>query len=161
MSESMVQLTFALPSFEDPMSAALSHSMEFETLSLHANSQHQIALQCVLPEAAHEGDIISLSATLPNARVAQYYTEKKLNQFDLEQGRITLRLNQITHRRGFVMQMILHGKHGTLKNSLQFDMHINQFGSGYTIPVTSITPPKSHRVRQYLASMGTALISLF
>ncbi|HCP97157.1 MAG TPA: hypothetical protein DIT74_05520 [Pseudoalteromonas sp.] len=161
MSESMVQLTFALPAFEDPMSAALSHSMEFETLSLHANSQHQIALQCVLPEAAHEGDIISLSATLPNARAAQYYTEKKLNQFDLEQGRVTLRLNQIAHSRGFVMQMILHGKHGTLKNSLQFDMHINQFGSGYTIPVTSITPPKPHRVRQYLASMGTALISLF
>ena len=72
-----------------------------------------------------------------------------------------LRLNQIAHSRGFVMQMILHGKHGTLKNSLQFDMHINQFGSGYTIPVTSITPPKPHRVRQYLASMGTALISLF
>jgi len=157
----MVQLTFALPSFEDPMSAALSHSMEFETLSLHANSQHQIALQCVLPEAAHEGDIISLSATLPNARAAQYYTEKKLNQFDLEQGRVTLRLNQIAHSRGFVMQMILHGKHGTLKNSLQFDMHINQFGSGYTMPVTSITPPKTHRVRQYFASMGTALISLF
>lgn len=161
MSESTVQLTFALPSFEDPMSAALSHSMEFETLSLHANSQHQIALQCVLPEAAHEGDIISLSATLPNARAAQYYTEKKLNQFDLEQGRVTLRLNQIAHSRGFVMQMILHGKHGTLKNSLQFDMHINQFGSGYTMPVTSITPPKTHRVRQYFASMGTALISLF
>jgi hypothetical protein len=161
MSESMVQLTFALPSFEDPISAALSHSMEFETLSQQANSQHQIALQCVLPEAAHEGDIISLSATLPNAREAQYYTEKKLSQFDLEQGRVTLRLNQIAHSRGFVMQMILHGKHGTLKNSLQFDMHINQFGSGYTIPVTSITPPKPHRVRQYLASMGTALISLF
>ncbi|MEH6553266.1 MULTISPECIES: hypothetical protein [Pseudoalteromonas] len=161
MSESIVQLTFALPSFEDPMSAAMSHSMEFETLSQDANSQHQITLQCVLPEAAHESDIISLSATEPNARAAQYYTEKTLNLSDLEQGRVNLTLSQIAHSHDFVMQMILHGKHGTLKNSLQFDMHINQFGSGYTAPATYIAPPKPHRVRQYFANMGTALLSLF
>ena len=155
MSESIVQLTFALPSFEDPMSAAMSHSMEFETLSQDANSQHQITLQCVLPEAAHESDIISLSATELNARAAQYYTEKTLNLSDLEQGRVNLTLSQISHSHDFVMQMILHG------NSLQFDMHINQFGSGYTAPATYIAPPKPHRVRQYFANMGTALLSLF
>lgn len=156
----MVQLTFALPSFEDPMSAALSHSMEFETLLQHADNQHQIMLQCVLPEAAHEGDIISLSATQPHARTAQYFTEKKLNQYDLEHGRVNLTLSKIAHSQRFVMQMILHGKHGTLKNSLNFDMVINQFAQGYTTPPVDIAPPPQ-RIRQYFASMGTALLSLF
>ena len=71
MSTPLVQLTFALQSFEDPLSAAMRHTMEYEQLSLQANSLHCVTLQCLLPDDAHEGDIISLSATHPNARDAQ------------------------------------------------------------------------------------------
>ena len=60
MSTPLVQLTFALQSFDDSMSAAMSHAMEYEKLSLKANAAHNITLQCVLPDGANESDVISL-----------------------------------------------------------------------------------------------------
>ncbi|MBH0056623.1 hypothetical protein I6F65_06590 [Pseudoalteromonas sp. SWXJZ94C] len=161
MTTPLVQLTFALQSFEDPMSAAMSHTMEYEKLSLHADAAHNITLQCVLPDAAHEGDIISLSATHPSARGAQYFTEKVLTNADLESGLVNLTLNHITQSQCFVMQMMLHGKHATLKNSLQFDMHIKAFEQGYCAPLINIERSKPQGIRRYFASMGAMFLSLF
>lgn len=161
MTTPLVQLTFALQSFEDPMSAAMSHTMEYEKLSLQADAAHTITLQCVLPDAAHEGDIISLSATHPNARGAQYFTEEALTNADLESGLVNLTLNHITQSQCFVMQMMLHGKHATLKNSLQFDMHIKAFEQGYNAPHINVERAKPQGVRKYFASMGAVFLSLF
>jgi hypothetical protein len=161
MNTSLVQLTFALQSFEDPMSAAMSHTMEYEKLSQQANAQHKITLQCVLPDAAHKSDIISLSATYPSARGAQYFTEHALSHADLECGYINLTLSNISQSHCFVMQMMLHGKHATLKNSLQFDMIIHAFEGGYCAPFSNNIKTKPHGLRQYFASMSTTFLSLF
>ncbi|MDQ2042836.1 hypothetical protein NRL14_03690 [Pseudoalteromonas sp. 20-92] len=161
MSTPLVQLTFALQSFEDPMSAAMSHTMEYEKLSLTANAAHNITLQCVLPDAVNEGDIISLSATHPSARGAQYFSEHTLTNADLERDYVNLTLSQITQSQCFVMQMMLHGKHATLKNSLQFDMHINAFEQGYCAPFVNVERTKPQGIRSYFASMGSTFLSLF
>jgi hypothetical protein len=161
MSTPLVQLTFALQSFEDPMSAAMSHTMEYEKLSLQANETHNIALQCVLPDAAHEDDTISLSATHPSARGAQYFTEHTLTNADLERGVVNLTLSKITQSQCFVMQLMLHGKHATLKNSLQFDMHIKAFKQGYCAPFINVERTKPQGIRRYFTSMGSTFLSLF
>ncbi len=96
MSTPLVQLTFALQSFDDSMSAAMSHAMEYEKLSLKANAAHNITLQCVLPDGANESDVISLSATQPSARGAQYFTEKTLSNADLESGVLGIFPSKVT-----------------------------------------------------------------
>ncbi len=127
MSTPLVQLTFAQQSFDDSMSAAMSHAMEYEKLSLKASAAHNITLQCVLPDGVNESDVISLSATQPSARGAQYFTEKALTNADLERGYVYLTLSKITQSHCLVMQLMLHGLNATLKNSLQFDMQVNAF----------------------------------
>ncbi len=160
MSKPLVQLSFALTSLEHTMFESTGHNMACGTLIQEANSQHQITLQCVLPEAAHEGDIVSLSATQPYARKAQYYTQTTLDLHDLARGQVNLTLDKIAHNHNFVMQITLHGKHRVLKNNLQFDMYIRQFAQGYTAPTTEPPAPRQ-RVWQYFANMGAALLSLF
>ena len=113
MSTPLVQLTFAQQSFDDSMSAAMSHAMEYEKLSLKASAAHNITLQCVLPDGVNESDVISLSATQPSARGAQYFTEKTLSNADLESGTVNLTLSNITQSQCFVVQMMLHGKIST------------------------------------------------
>jgi hypothetical protein len=161
MSTPLVQLTFALQSFEDPLSAAMRHTMEYEQLSLQANSLHCVTLQCLLPDDAHEGDIISLSATHPNARDAQYFNEKTLSQTDLDSGYVNLDLKQISKSHCFVMQMMLHGKHATLKDSIQFDMHINAYEQGFVERETPTAIKKHRSFRQYFSNMGSSLLSFF
>ena len=161
MTTPLVQLTFALQSLDDPMSAAMSHTMEYENLSVQANALHAITLQCDLPDAVHEGDVISLSATHPSARGAQYFTENVITQADLERGYVNLTLNKITHSQCFVMQLMLHGKYATLKNSLQFDMNINAFEGGYNTPLVNIEQSKPHGFRRYFAGVSSTFLSLF
>ena len=161
MNTPIVQLTFALQSFDDPISAAMSHTMEYENLCAEANASHAVTFKCVLPDGAHQGDIISLSATQPSARNAQYFTENTLTQADLERGNITLTVSNITHSQCFVMQLMLHGKNATLKNSLQFDMKLNAYKQGYNANAVNTGQAKPQGVRQYFASMGTTFLSLF
>ncbi|BBW93348.1 hypothetical protein PS1M3_34350 [Pseudoalteromonas sp. PS1M3] len=157
----MTQLTFALQSFEDPLSAAMGHTMEYELLTLQASAMHEITLQCVLPDDAHENDIISLSATYPSARDAQYFTEKVLTNADLERGYVYLTLSKITQSHCLVMQLMLHGLNATLKNSLQFDMNINAFDGGYNAPVVNMEQSKPQGFRRYFAGVSSTFLSLF
>ena len=161
MSTPLVQLTFAQQSFDDSMSAAMSHAMEYEKLSLKANAAHNITLQCVLPDGANESDVISLSATQPSARGAQYFTEKTLSNADLESGTVKLTLSNITQSQCFVVQMMLHGKNTTLKESQQLDVYIKAFEQGYIPEQITTEHTKSQGVRSYFASMGSTFLSLF
>ncbi|ETJ48071.1 MULTISPECIES: hypothetical protein [Pseudoalteromonas] len=161
MSTPMTQLTFALQSFEDPLSAAMGHTMEYEQLTLQASAMHEITLQCVLPDDAHENDIISLSATYPSARDAQYFTEKVLTNADLERGYVYLTLSKITQSHCLVMQLMLHGLNATLKNSLQFDMQVNAFEAGYKNQQALKSQTKPHGVKKYFRNMSSSLFSFF
>jgi hypothetical protein len=59
------------------------------------------------------------------------------------------------------MQLMLHGKYATLKNSLQFDMNINAFEGGYNAPLVNIEQSKPHGFRRYFAGVGSTFLSLF
>ena len=165
MNIPLVRLNFALQSFEDLLSAAMSHTTEYDTLHLLANDRHEISLLCVLPEDAHEGDIISLSATHLVARDARYYVEHTLTLADIEKGEVLLTLVEIGFRddsNEYVLQLMLHGLHATLKDSAEFDVLITPFESGFVTPVVAAkNSAKNHRFRQHLASFSSSFLSLF
>ena len=165
MSNPLVRLNFALQSFEDLLSAAMSHTTEYDTLHLLANDRHEISLLCVLPEDAHEGDIISLSVTHLVARDARYYVERPLTLADIEKGEVPLVLVEIGFHddsNEYVLQLMLHGLHATLKDSAEFDVLITPYESGFVIPVIAAKKTtKSHDFRQYLASFSSSFLSLF
>lgn len=162
MKPSLVQLSFALQSFEDPLSAAMAHNMEYDPLVLNADEQHQIVFSCVLPTDAHEDDVISLSATHLTQRHACYLVTYSLTQLDLERGKIELSFDKITTNDDYVLQILLHGRHGTLKDSAQFDVSINAYKLGY-IPAAykQIPPKKKHSLRHSIACIGSSLLSFF
>lgn len=162
MNTPLVQLAFALQSFEDPLSAAMAHNMEYDPLVLNADNEHTIAFSCVLPSDAHEDDVISLSATHLTQRHACYLVTYTLKQADLERGKVVLSLDKITTNDEYILQILLHGLHGTLKDSAQFDVSINAFKLGY-VPdsYNQITPQKGQSMRYSLASVGSSLLSLF
>ncbi|KPH95682.1 hypothetical protein AMS58_05690 [Pseudoalteromonas porphyrae] len=162
MTAPMVQLAFALQSYEDPLSAAMAHTTEYDPLILHANSDHKISFLCVLPDDAHEGDIISLSATHLAARNARYFVTYTLKQADLEQSTIILAFDKVTCSDDYVLQMMLHGLHATLKDSAQFDVSVNAFKCGYVSDdPTPLALTKSLSFRQYLSSFSSSFLSFF
>lgn len=165
MSDPQVRLNFALQSIEDPLSAAMAHTMEYDTLYLFANDQHEIRFVCVLPEDANEGDIISLNATHLLARDARYCVEHILSLEDIEIGHVSLVLSHIGFRddtNEYVLQLMLHGLHATLKDSAEFDVIITPHENGYLAPVlTTVTSTKSHSLRQYFTSFSSSILSLF
>jgi hypothetical protein len=152
MTTPLVRLNFALQSFEDPLSAAMAHTMEYDTLHLNANAQHEITLLCVLPEDAHEGDTISLSATHIAARDARYFMQYTLRLSDIEAG---------TESDEYVLQLRLHGLHATLKDSAEFDVAIKEYGAGYIPQYEPALVSKSHSLRQYMTSFSSSFLSLF
>jgi len=115
----------------------------------------------VLPDGVNESDVISLSATQPSARGAQYFTEKTLSNADLESGAVNLTLSNITQSRCFVVQMMLHGKNTTLKESQQLDVYIKAFEQGYIPDHITTEHAKRQGVRGYFASMSSTFLSLF
>ncbi len=165
MSAPLVRLNFALQSIEDPLSAAMAHTMEYDTLYLFANKKHEINLICILPEDAHEGDIISLNATHLLARDARYSVEHTLTLTEIETGYVQLVLTQIgfcDDSNEYVLQLMLHGRHATLKDSAEFDVLITPHENGYITPnITAATSSKSHSLRQYLTSFSSSFLSLF
>lgn len=162
MNTPLVQLAFALQSFEDPLSAAMARTMAYDPLVLNADEEHKIVFSCVLPSDAHEGDVISLSATQLTQRHACYLVTYSLKQVDLDCGKVILSLDKITTNDDYILQILLHGLHGTLKDSAQFDVSINAFKLGY-IPVSynQVTPEKGQSLRHSLTSVGSSLLSLF
>ncbi|MBQ4833575.1 hypothetical protein J8L70_10020 [Pseudoalteromonas sp. MMG010] len=161
MSTPLAQLAFTLQSPVDHLSAAMQHTLEYEKLTINANSLHSVTLQCLLPDDAHEGDAISLSATQVNVRGSHYFSEKKLTQAHLDTGYVNLQLNKISTSQCFVMQMMLHGKHATLKNSIQFDIHINAYQQGYKQTQVKPSNTKKQSVKHYFSSMSSTFLSLF
>ncbi|MGB2105486.1 MAG: hypothetical protein ACPHXV_05740 [Glaciecola sp.] len=165
MSYPLVRLNFALQSIEDPLSAAMAHTMEYDTLHLFANAQHEVRLVCVLPEDAHEGDIISLNATHLLARDARYCVEHILSLEDIEIGHVSLVLSHIGFRddsNEYVLQLMLHGLHATLKDSAEFDVIITPHESGYLAPIiTNATGTKSHSLRHYFTHFSSSILSFF
>ncbi|WP_404343555.1 hypothetical protein [Pseudoalteromonas mariniglutinosa] len=162
MNNALVQLSFALPTSEDPLSAAMAHTMEYEQLHLAADQQQCIHVQCVLPEDAHVGDVISISATKLNARKSQYFTAHTLRQVDLDNHVVTLSLTHITDSDDFVIQIMLHGKYATLKDSAQFDVSISASEQPTDlITVISNNETKSQRFRHYLNHIGATFLALF
>lgn len=164
MTTPLVRLNFALQSFEDPLSAAMTHTMEYDTLHLNANAEHEITLLCVLPEDAHEGDTISLSATHIAARDARYFMQYTLRLSDIEAGTVTLTLEKITlsdESDEYVLQLMLHGLHATLKDSAEFDVAIKEYGAGYIPQYEPALVSKSHSLRQYMTSFSSSFLSLF
>lgn len=165
MSAPLVRLNFALQSIEDPLSAAMAHTMQYDTLQLFANKQHEIHLVCVLPDDAHEGDIISLNATHLEARDARYFVEHTVTINDIEIGKVNLVLAQIDFSddsNEYVLQLMLHGRHATLKDSAEFDVLIIPNEYGYIAPViTTTTSAKNQSLRQVFTSFSSSFLSLF
>ena len=95
MNTAHVQLNFALQPLEDPLSAAMAHTSECDTLHLVANDQHEVNLACALPDDAHEDDVISVNVTHLLARNARYSVEHTVTLHDLEAGRVNLVLSKI------------------------------------------------------------------
>ena len=158
MNSALVQLSFALPSSDDPLCAALEHTMEYEQLHFVANEQKQVLFYCVLPEDAHEGDVISISATYPNARESAYFTARTLTQHDLDQQLIMLTLENVTQSGEFVLQLMLHGKHATLKDSAQFDVGIAASASPQ---LASTNHAKNQGFRHYISNLGASFLAFF
>ncbi|MGB1292615.1 MAG: hypothetical protein ACPG5Z_10780 [Pseudoalteromonas sp.] len=165
MNTAHVRLNFALQSLEDPLSAAMAHTSEFDSLHLVANDQHEINLVCALPDDAHENDIISVNVTHLLARNARYTAAHTVTQQDLEAGEVNLVLSKIDVLEGsneFVMQLMLHGLHATLKDSAQFDVVITPHEKGYIEQIpTAAYAPKNHSIRHFFASCSSALLSIF
>ncbi|CAM3842905.1 MULTISPECIES: hypothetical protein [Pseudoalteromonas] len=164
MTTPLVRLSFALQSFEDPLSAAMAHTMEYDTLQLNANAQHEITLLCVLPDDAHEGDVVSLSASHIEERDARYFMQYKLSQTDIEIGTVHLTLSHISQcdeGDEYVLQMMLHGLHATLKDSAEFDVIIQAFGAGYIEQYKPHLAAKSQSLRQLITSFSSSFLSLF
>lgn len=165
MSDPLVRLNFALQSLEDPLSAAMAHTMQYDTLQLFANDQHEIQLVCVLPDDAHEGDMISLNATHLQARDARYFVDHTLTLVDIDAGKVNLTLSQIGFRDGsneYVLQLMLHGLHATLKDSAEFDVLLTPYENGYLPPI--IKPnnnDNSQSLRQVFTSFSHSFLSLF
>ncbi|MEC8226733.1 MAG: hypothetical protein VX010_11360 [Pseudomonadota bacterium] len=158
MDSALVQLSFALPSSEDPLCAALAHTMEYEQLHFAANEQKRVVFCCVLPDDAHEGDVISISATRPDARESAYFTAHTLTQHDLEQHVIMLTLENVTHSGEFVLQLMLHGLHATLKDSAQFDVSI----AASTSPeLLTAEQAKNQGLRHYISNLGASFLAFF
>ena len=165
MNTAHVQLNFALQPLEDPLSAAMAHTSECDTLHLVANDQHEVNLACALPDDAHEDDVISVNVTHLLARNARYSVEHTVTLHDLEAGRVNLVLSKIDVPGGsneFVMQLMLHGLHATLKDSAQFDVVIIPHEKGYVEPASTATSaPKTLSIRQFFASCSSAFLSIF
>ncbi|MEH6394428.1 hypothetical protein [Pseudoalteromonas sp.] len=164
MTTPLVRLSFALQSFEDPLSAAMAHTMEYDTLQLSANAQHEITLICVLPDDAHEGDVVSLSASHIEERDARYFMQYKLTQTDIETGTVQLTLTHIgqsDESDEYVLKIMLHGLHATLKDSAEFDVIINAFGPGYIEQYNPKLAAKSQPLRQLMTSFSSSFLSLF
>ncbi len=158
MDSVLAQLSFALPSNEDPLCAALNHTMEYEHLHLSANEQKRVVFYCVLPDDAHKGDVISISATRPDARESAYFSTYTLTQSDLEQQVIMLTLENVTHSGEFVLQLMLHGKHATLKDSAQFDVSITASTSPQLVTGEQA---KNQGFRHYISNLGTSFLAFF
>ncbi len=159
MDSALVQLSFALPSSDDPMCAALAHTVEYEQLHFIADEQKRVVFCCVLPDDAHQGDVISISATHPDARESAYFTAHTLTQSDLEQHVIMLTLNDVTHSGEYVLQLMLHGKHATLKDSAQFDVSLAT--SSCTAENLTKQQDKTQSLRHYISSIGASFLAFF
>lgn len=162
MNNYLVHLSFALPSFEDPLSAAMAHNTLYDELYIAADLNHCAHFICELPNDAHEGDVISLSATNITARDAQYFIQYRLTQKDIEAGVTKLSFNHITNTNEYVLQLMLHGLHATLKDCMEFDAYIKAFACGYQSnqpeqPVANHSPS----FKSTFMSLSIPLLSLF
>ncbi|TMP14262.1 hypothetical protein CWC02_18930 [Pseudoalteromonas sp. S2721] len=158
MDTALVQLSFALPSSEDPLCAALAHTIEYEHLHFAADDDEYVTFRCVLPADAHVGDVISISATRPNARESAYFVAHTLTQQNLDQHVITLTLENVTHSGEFVLQLMLHGMHATLKDSAQFDVSI---AAQKSPELLTNEHAKNQGLRHYISNMGASLLAFF
>lgn len=162
MNTSIVHLSFALPSFEDPLSAAMAHNTLYDELHIATDPHHCAYFICELPNDAHEGDIISLSATNITARNAQHFAQYRLTQKDIEAGMATLSFNHITKTNEYVLQLMLHGLHATLKDIIEFDAFIKASGDGYqSNHLEQHATNHSSSFKHIFASWSISLLSLF
>ncbi|MGP9672761.1 hypothetical protein ACT3S9_16520 [Pseudoalteromonas sp. AOP31-A2-14] len=164
MTVSQVHLNFALPSFEGPFSTAMAHNTIYDGLPIAADENHNIQFICELPDDVNEGDVISLSATNITARNARYFVQHTVTQGDLEAGIAPLAFQHISHSDKYILQLMLHGLHDTLKDSIEFDAFIEAYGSGYQQHDTSqqgAMLSKEQSFKQFIVSCSSSFLSFF
>lgn len=123
MNHSPLLLGFTPRTMNDLDNYSVQHTCQYDTLKLDY-AKEGITFNCVLPYDAQIGDVISLSATKPDARAESFSAETTLTKADLENKNATLKLIGDGETDDYLMQLNLLGLHGSIKNSAEFNAHI-------------------------------------
>ena len=119
MNHSPLLLGFTPRTINELDNNCVQHTCQYDTLKLNY-VQEGIMFNCVLPNDAQIGDVISLSATKPDARAESFSAETTLTKVDLDSKTATLKLLGDGGTDHYLMQLNLLGLHGSIKNTAEF-----------------------------------------
>ncbi|CAH9049719.1 hypothetical protein PSECIP111951_00010 [Pseudoalteromonas holothuriae] len=163
MTQPPVLLSFSARALDEHAEdQACLHALQYDTLKLEYHTVG-LAFLCELPYDAQLGDMIALYATPIKARSASFSAEAPLNKHALETGHQGLTLKGHGQSGEYIVQLSLIGRHGMVKNSVEYNAYIHNSKQNDN-NIVEQKPPMSDMtsaVKRHTANLMASILAIF
>ncbi|MBD1582594.1 hypothetical protein [Pseudoalteromonas sp. S16_S37] len=164
MTQPPVLLSFSARALDEHAEdQACQHALQYDTLKLDYHSLG-LSFLCELPFDAQLGDVIALYATPVQARYASFSAESPLTKQALETGHQSLLLKGHGESGEYIVQLSLIGRHGMVKNSVEYNAYINSSVQSDELPthkVPLISSSMASALKRHTSNLMASLLAIF